>query len=148
MPVIFFMARKNKPYGLDLVRRLSAYELDYLVAVKAYLQLNTYDDLAVVFHISAHSWEGRGATAQEVSADLGFSRSTVNRILARLLQSKNILVIEDTWPRQYIINNGFTEHFYQEGASEARTEIYRKYMRKYSRISRIIIEELTIGQID
>lgn len=133
---------------MDLVREVAVHQIDYIVRTKEFWRAHSYDEVAVVLYIAAHSHEGRGVTERSVSERLGFSRSTTNRIIKVLLGNRQIVSIPDTTPREFIYNINFADEIYGPQSGLIRNSFYVATAKNLASLCSAMIQKLALSQFD
>lgn len=110
---------------------------DTVNLAKMYFGLKDYDSTVVVLKISASSRSG-GITERALSDELMFSRSSMNRILLRLVDLGHIEVISNTSPRRYVYTNRRIVHVHRQGEATKRRRAH------FNVINRTVLSLLTI----
>jgi predicted transcriptional regulator len=95
----------NKSEVDEIGSELSEMIFDTVNLARTYLDLEDYDSTIVVLRISAASGGEGGITERKLSDELRFSRSSMNRILLRLMDLGHIAAIPNTSPRRFVYTN-------------------------------------------
>jgi predicted transcriptional regulator len=115
---------ENRTQDDEIGTELSDFLFDSINLARNYLGLEDYDSTVVVLRISAASGAEGGLTERQISDELQFSRSTVNRILQRLMDLGHIEAISNTSPRRYVYTNKRALQLYGETEGRRRRQAH------------------------
>jgi DNA-binding transcriptional regulator LsrR (DeoR family) len=122
--------------------------VQYLIRSRDYLRVQSFDELAVVLYVAAYASSERGVTEKRLANELGIPLSTINRVMKRLLDGGQVLIIPDASPREYMFNVDFSKSAYGNKAQVVRDKYYMYVLEGFADVSRSIIKNLVQSQYE
>lgn len=107
---------------------LAALTFGNITNIKKYLNLESYDAVAVVLRVASASGGDDGLAEAQLSTELGISRPTVNRMLKRLVDTQHLVVIKGSSPRRCVYRFEFPQDHYGDDAKRKRHGLQKKML--------------------
>ena len=127
---------------------MTVHELAYFLHAKRFARAHSYDEVAALLFVSAHSHEDHGVTEKQIAEGVGLTRATTNRLVRKMIDDRKLVRITGKRPFQYIYNMEFTKEAYGSDAERVRAEFYLATFSKYAEVSRLLIKTLAKSQFE